>query len=259
MRDCSNFIANVLELLQSCTKTNDDVDVFWMWNRKTYSVIDILSVRYICSMKMCCITRTPKENIKGIYSFIWLHSMCAFCAKQICMDGHVDSKMRNRLLRSGCLVSVTHYRKIWKYLENTTETFVFDISFAENGLANTNTYCGLNATIPCNVLDEKYNLYCPKLKIWNKIFRKVSILILRHKFPTTIRISVITLWIYGEFCVFSIIRYRNHSKFPTGRQITIWAATTKSQKGVTQDAGSSPLVSYENLLHLYKSCLLKLR
>ena len=86
----------------------------------------------------------------------------------------------------------------------------------------------------------------------------VNFLILRLKLPTTSRVSTTILWIYGNFYVYSINRYWHHAKFAVRRQITIWALNKYGR--MVRLKGKYLVIWYriEDLLHLYKSYLLKL-
>ena len=48
----------------------------------------------------------------------------------------------------------------------------------------------------CSVMDDKWNFQCPEKKIYIGIYRNVSFLIVRLKFPTASRVYGITWWIY---------------------------------------------------------------
>ena len=130
--------------------------------------------------------------------------------------------------------------------------------FAGNGLPPTTKLVVL-IQLPCVVLWRK--MQCSKLKIHNRIYTNVSFFILRPTHPTASRISMNALWIYGNLNVFN-----NYFTLLASRKICDWlpdnnlSAETIWHKVVTQGVGSCRILySIEDLLHLYNSCLLKLR
>ena len=128
-----------------------------------------------------------------------------------------------------------HYRLEYGIFEKHNEDTRIQLTFwlAGNGLVpTTNKWCDLNATPKCSVMDEKYNLKYPKLKIHIWIYRNVSFLKITKFFYNFqgIHHYASNLW---QLCVYLIIRYWHHAKFATGR-ITICVRKQNSNKSVTQ-------------------------
>ena len=154
----------------------------------------------------------------------------------------------------------THYRqKIWNIWRAQWKHSLRTFWFAGNGLApTTSKYCYFNATLTGDVMDENCNLQYPKLKLYNTIYRNMPYfdtwLKMTHNFQN-IHHCIAHVW---EFCMHSMIRYWHHAQCGIGRQISIWAL---KQNGRTVWLKVSYFVIWyhmENLLHLYKPCLLKL-
>ena len=90
--------------------------------------------------------------------------------------------------------------KIWNIWKAQCQHLYQTFWFAGNGLAPaSNKYCDFKATVMCSVMYIKSNF---QLKIHKIMCRSVSIFNTSLKYPRTSRISIITLWIYGNFvCV----------------------------------------------------------
>ena len=123
-----------------------------------------------------------------------------------------------------------HYRKklynIWKALWK--HSYLASV-FAENGLApTTNKYRYFNVALPCSVIGEKWNLQCPKFKIYNRLCRNVWFFyILLPKISNSfqgIHHDIVNLWTIYEY---SIIRYWHHAKYATSHRIILWALKKK--------------------------------
>ena len=52
-----------------------------------------------------------------------------------------------------------------EYLESTMEALVIEILICRKYLCTNHKYCDFNASLMCGVMEEKYNLQCPKLQI----------------------------------------------------------------------------------------------
>ena len=106
----------------------------------------------------------------------------------------------------------------------------------------TNTYCDFNATLTCSVMDEKYNLQCPKLNIYNGIYRNVSFHDM-SKFATTSGVSIITLESMKSLSVFnnsSLVSRKICDLSPNNNL----SAKTKWQPGETQGAVCCHFISW---------------
>ena len=108
-----------------------------------------------------------------------------------------------------------------------------------------------------SVVEQKRNLQCPKLKIHNRIDGNVSFINI-SKFITTLRVSIIMLWWYGNcVCIQLFVTGIMQNFLPVTCRITIWAP---QQNGRTISLTVPYLVivyTDENLLQLYKSCLVQ--
>ena len=128
-----------------------------------------------------------------------------------------------------------HYRqKIWTSWKTQWKHSFFLFRFAECGLAPTTTHILWQyATLTCSVIDEKCNLQSSKSKIHNRIYRNVSFFktseFSKLKLPSASTVSLITLWIYGNF-MYSIIRYWYHAKFVDRSPDNNLSAITKYRK-----------------------------
>ena len=152
-----------------------------------------------------------------------------------------------------------HYRQkgwnIWKVQWNHSYLIFW---FAGNGMAPmTNMYCNFNATLVCGVMEEKCNMQCPKLKRHNRVLRNVSFFYTSPKLLPNIQDIHHYIVNVCEFCVSIIILHWHHTKFATGRRITIWA---QNQNGKKEWLRVHHLVIWypmENLLRLSKNDLYK--
>ena len=92
-----------------------------------------------------------------------------------------------------------------------------------------------------------------EIKDTQKMYRNVYSFISSPKFPTTSRVWIITLWIYGNFvCVL----YWHRAK-ATGCRIKIGALKQNGRKVWFKVQHFLIWYFIENMFHLYKSCLLK--
>ena len=134
-----------------------------------------------------------------------------------------------------------------EYLKSTMEKLVFGslICWIWVGLATTKMYYDLKATLMCSVME---------LKIHQGIYRNVSLLILRIKFPWTSRVYITISWIYGNF-VYSIIRYRHYAKIFDDQRIK-WALIQNGRQLWLKVQYFVMRCHNENLSRLCKSCLL---
>ena len=146
----------------------------------------------------------------------------------------------------------------------------------------------LDKNVIFNVRNSRYAIGCPGMDVLS--------FVLRLKMYATSRVSIITLltfwaWcsnkahtlhskmksnmlspkfaidcviIWGlvcvylwKYCVHSIVCYCYHAKFATGVCMTIWALKPNSRKRGSRCSTFSFWYPNENLLQLYKSCLLK--
>ena len=100
---------------------------------------------------------------------------------------------------------------------------------------------------------------CSKLKINQYNLQKCVIFTISPKIPHSflgIHHCIVNLW---EFCLCSIIRYWQHAKFATGCPIIIWALKQNDRDVWLVLLYLVMWYPIENLLHLCKSCLLKVR
>ena len=78
------------------------------------------------------------------------------------------------------------YYYIWNEL--WTHSFL-TFWFAGNGLApTTNRYCDFYTTFMCNVVDEKYNLLCPKSKMYRGMYIFLYFL---YSFDSCIKVTIL--------------------------------------------------------------------
>ena len=77
-----------------------------------------------------------------------------------------------------------HYWQKLKYREITMETLAFNVFICWNGLAPTADIVTLIQLQRVVLWKKKCNLRCPKFKMHNRIYRNVSFLMHRLKFPT---------------------------------------------------------------------------
>ena len=116
--------------------------------------------------------------------------------------------------------------------------------FAGSGLApTTNKYCDFTTTITWNVMDEKCNLQCRKIKIHNTIYRNVSFFNILPKISNSfqgIHHYNVSPWnLFG----YSLIHYWHHAEFSTNRQITVWGLLQNGWKVWLKDEISCCLAS----------------
>ena len=111
--------------------------------------------------------------------------------------------------------------KIWNIWKAQREHSYLTCWFARNGFAPaTNKYCDFNVNFMCRVMVEKCNLQCPKWRIHNRMYRNVTVIILRLHFSHN-NFSPVHCESMG-ICVCTIISYLPHAKFAIGHWITIW-------------------------------------
>ena len=131
--------------------------------------------------------------------------------------------------------------------------------FAGNDLVlTTNTYCDFNAALIFSLMDEKWYKLCPKLKLNNRIYRNVSI------FNTSTKIShsfqgfhrdIVNLLEFGVSCNTLL----SSPKFAIGRPISIWELKQSGRKEWCKVQYLAIWYPIENLLYMYKLCLMTVR
>ena len=110
------------------------------------------------------------------------------------------------------LIHVYYRQKVWIIWKAQWKHCNLTFWFAGNCLAlNTNKYCDFNATAKCSVMDEKYNLQCPKLIIHNRMFRNMSFFNISPKISYSIQYIhpyIVNLWKFLSILNHSLLASR---------------------------------------------------